>query len=213
MDSKCTALSGLALDGEAAVHRLNDGARQRKAESCAVDVGARDLRAAVKGLEDLFDLLRRDSNAAIFHGDLNFTDCASFTESRSANAEPAFIAAVLYGIGDQVLKGLGERRKVSGHFGQPGFHAPLHLHLGCRYDCCRIFERGINHLADVDGTQVVLAHLLLRAGKEQHLFDQLRELPRLMERFRANVARDLAGDSELRTVLDPKYTRAFLELT
>src|SRR5215470_17043050 len=112
MDRERAAFARLTLDSQASTHGFNDSTSQRKTESGAMNVRASNRRAAVERLKDVLDLLGRDADAAICNGQLDLAYFAVGSRGGRMDSDPLATAAILDGVGDQVLQALRQGAEI-----------------------------------------------------------------------------------------------------
>src|SRR5215472_1030350 len=103
MQGESTSEPDFAFYREVSTHGLGQMFADREAQAGSRNLGQPGIRAAIEGLENVFQLRGVDTHAAILNGNGNFFAGLCCLEARG-DSNAAIDSAVLDGIGNQILE-------------------------------------------------------------------------------------------------------------
>ena len=157
--------------------RVHDTLHDAEAEPVAVNVPRDRVRTTEEGFEDPRLLRRRNADASVLDADEDFA-AALRGSARDADVDPRVIAAVLHGVGDEILDDGAQRRWIAVDVGNAGAERCFDrgvrfVHERCGRRKCLFDQR---HWSDDGGLP---HHARLDSRELQHPFDGLTQAARL----------------------------------
>ena len=170
---EAAAAAGLAVDVDAAAHRLDDLARNHQADARALDALALAAEP-VEWLEQLADLLHRQADAGVVHLDAHASFCQvglQFEVHRTVRA------VVLERIRGQVHHHLLQARRVGLDPDRRAGIDPVELHFGSRRLLRQQVDGNGQHLAGIDRHHHVEAQVAGLDLRQVHQVGDHRQQP------------------------------------
>src|SRR5215470_10756420 len=114
MQSKATANTQLAHNGDAAAHGLRHTLSERQSQSCTVNLCCGNCRASIKRLKNLVQLRAVDADSVVLHADPHLLHMVDVTQAgKSTDRDAPVVPAVFHSIDHKVLQTLTYSRKIS----------------------------------------------------------------------------------------------------
>lgn len=149
---------------------FDDAPDEAEAEARAVDLTVKGAAAAIEGIEDVVPLIGGDAGAAVGNADFD-GGLAIVSGGSGGDADPAAFAAILSGIGHEILQRVEESGGIAGDAREMGIHVAFDLAFGFTQGGGAGAEGVLDEGRGADGFANPDNAAGFGAGKAQDLFD------------------------------------------